>query len=288
MSMLLKDYPLIAVRDCTGKVVQVPRALQGVELYVAWADTRADRARIDGEMRAAIDRVAAQHRADVWRAMRDGWSPGEYDRVLADAVPRYEAVIQQYTVALQRATERWAMDEARRQARAPDTASAPASQIRTDAVVAQVDRQSARLESRIRAASDLSARAIAMQVQARVAEQVKNGERQGSLNESVPAAAIASVLSVGQIIESEGRLSAAAALVKSGATQALGLRLAQVVRTSVNDKRRCSVCTRLDLTTFDLPAQQAQFDAMPLPDPNCLGGTRYCRCGWLLRWVRET
>jgi hypothetical protein len=288
MSLLLKDYPLIAVRDCTGKTVQVPRQLQGVELYVAWADTRADRARIDGELRASVDRVAAQHRAEVWRAMRDGWSPGEYDRVLADAVPRYEAVIRQYTASLQRATERWAMDEARRQARSSDTESAPSSPIRTSAIVAQVDRQAGRLEARINSATDLSARAVAMQVQAKVAEQVKNGARQGSLTEALPASALAGILSVGQIVESEGRISAAASLVKSGTTAALGLRLAQVVRTSVNDRRRCSVCTKADGTTFDLPAQQAQFDAMPLPDPNCLGGTRFCRCGWLLRWVRET
>ena len=276
------------VQDCTGKWVTVPHPLVGVELFVAWADTRNERRAIDTAMQDAIEGVARGHRADVWRAMNDGWQSGEYDRVLSDAVPRYEAVIQEYTGRLQAATQRWAMDEARRQARSRETSDAPASGPVSEAsVVSQIQQQAGKLDARIESSSRIAAREIAQRVQAEVAGASRDGKRPARWASAITAASLAKpVLATGQIIESEGRLTAAANLVQSGATQQLGLRLSQVVRTSVNDPRRCSVCEDRSGTTYDLPRQQREFDAMPLPDPDCLGGTRFCRCGWLLRWVR--
>ena len=276
------------VRDCTGQWVAVPHPLVGVELFVAWADTRNERRAIDTAMQDAIEGVARGHRADVWRAMNDGWQSGEYDRVLSDAVPRYEAVIQEYTGRLQAATQRWAMDEARRQARSRETSDAPASGPVSEAsVVSQIQQQAGKLDARIESSSRIAAREIAQRVQAEVAGASRDGKRPARWASAISAASLAKpVLATGQIIESEGRLTAAANLVQSGATQQLGLRLSQVVRTSVNDPRRCSVCEDRSGTTYDLPRQQREFDAMPLPDPDCLGGTRFCRCGWLLRWVR--
>ena len=276
------------VQDCTGKWVAVPHPLVGVELFVAWADTRNERRAIDTAMQDAIEGVARGHRADVWRAMNDGWQSGEYDRVLSDAVPRYEAVIQEYTGRLQAATQRWAMDEARRQARSRETSDAPASGPVSEAsVISQIQQQAGKLDARIESSSRIAAREIAQRVQAEVAGASRDGKRPARWASAISAASLAKpVLATGQIIESEGRLTAAANLVQSGATQQLGLRLSQVVRTSVNDPRRCSVCEDRSGTTYDLPRQQREFDAMPLPDPDCLGGTRFCRCGWLLRWVR--
>ena len=276
------------VRDCTSQWVTVPHPLVGVELFVAWADTRNERRAIDTAMQDAIEGVARGHRADVWRAMNDGWQSGEYDRVLSDAVPRYEAVIQEYTGRLQAATQRWAMDEARRQARSRETSDAPASGPVSEAsVVSQIQQQAGKLDARIESSSRIAAREIAQRVQAEVAGASRDGKRPARWASAISAASLAKpVLATGQIIESEGRLTAAANLVQSGATQQLGLRLSQVVRTSVNDPRRCSVCEDRSGTTYDLPRQQREFDAMPLPDPDCLGGTRFCRCGWLLRWVR--
>jgi hypothetical protein len=276
------------VRDCTGQWVTVPHPLAGVELFVAWADTRNERRAIDTVMQDAIESVARGHRADVWKAMNDGWQSGEYDRVLADAIPRYEAVIQEYTGRLQAATQRWAMDEARRQARSRETSDAPASGPVSEAsAVSQIQQQAGRLDARIESSSRIAAREIAQRVQAEVAGASRDGKRPARWASTITAASLAKpVLATGQIIESEGRVTAAANLVQSGAIQQLGLRLSQVVRTSVNDPRRCSVCEDRSGTTYDLPRQQREFDAMPLPDPDCLGGTRFCRCGWLLRWVR--
>jgi hypothetical protein len=260
----------------------------GVELFVAWADTRNERQAIDAAMTQAIERVAMGHRADVFRAMRDGWQTGEYDRVLSEAIPRYEAVIKEYTGRLEGATERWAMAEAQRQARSRETSDTPGSGPVSEAsAVSQIQQQAGRLAGRIENSSRIAAREIAQRVQGEVASAVRDGERPSGWKSAIAAGSLVKpILATGQIIESEGRLTAAANLVQSGATQRLGLRLSQVVRTSVNDPRRCSVCEDLSGTTYDLPRQQRQFDDMPLPDPDCLGGTRYCRCGWLLRWVR--
>lgn len=276
------------VRDCTGQWVSVPHPLVGVELFVSWADTRSERRAIDAAMQDALEGVARGHRADVWRAMQDGWQTGEYDRVLADAIPRYEAVIADYTARLQAATQRWAMDEARRQARSRESSDAPgAGPVSEASAVSQIQQQAGKLEQRIENSSRIAAREIAQRVQAEVAGAARDGARPAKWATAISAASLAKpVLSTGQIIESEGRLTAAASLVESGATQRLGLRLSQVVRTSVNDPRRCSVCEERSGTSYDLPRQQREFDSMPLPDPDCLGGTRYCRCGWLLRWVR--
>lgn len=276
------------VRDCTGQWVMVPHALVGVELHVAWADTRSERRALDAAMQDAIEGVARGHRADVWRAMQDGWQSGEYDRVLSDAVPRYEAAIQDYTTRLQASTARWTMDEARRQARSRQTSDAPGSGPASEAsAVSQIQQQSSRLDARIESSGRIAAREIAQRVQAEVAGASRDGRRPARWASAISAASLAKpVVATGQIIESQGRLAAAANLVESGATQQLGLRLSQVVRTSVNDARRCSVCEGRSGTSYDLPRQQRQFEAMPLPDPDCLGGTRFCRCGWLLRWVR--
>ena len=278
----------IMVKDCTGKWVSVSHPLVGVEVYVAWADTRSERQAIDAAMTQAIEGVARGHRADVWQAMRDGWQTGEYDRVLSEAIPRYEAVIREYTARLEGATERWAMAEAQRQARSRETPQGGSGPVSEASVVSQIQGQSNRLASRIENSSRIAAREIAQRVQGEVASAVRDGERPSGWKSAIAAGSLVKpILATGQIIESEGRLTAAANLVQSGATQRLGLRLSQVVRTSVNDPRRCSVCEDLSGTTFDLPRQQRQFDEMPLPDPDCLGGTRYCRCGWLLRWVKS-
>jgi hypothetical protein len=281
-----KSAPVM-VRDCTGAWVTVSHPLSGVELHVAWADTRRDRAVIDADMQDAIEAVARTHRADVWRAMADGWQTGEYDRVLSEAVPRYERAIDEYTGRLQAAADRWAMDEARRQAQSRETRQGGSGPVSEGSAIAQIQAQAAKLETRIVNSSRIAAREVAMRVQGEVAAAARDGKKPSRWASAIVASSLVKpILSTGQIIESEGRISAAANLAQSGAAQAMGLRLAEVVRTSVNDMRRCRVCEKASGTAFELPRQQAEFDAMPLPDPNCLGGTRWCRCGWLLRWTR--
>lgn len=284
--MKLAPAPLL-VRDCTGRMVQVPRPLIGAELYVAWSDTRAQRARIDDAVASALDTVASRHRRAAWTALQNGWQAGEYDRVLADYVPEYERALGAYVQQMTAATERWAVDEARRVASdrsAPTTMARPAQ---TQAIAAQAQAQADRTAARTERGIGTTARAIAMRVQGEVAEAFANGARPGSWQSAITATSLAMpARAIGQVVESEGRIAAAASLAGSGRAAQMGLQLVGVVRTSVNDTRRCSICTARDGERYDLPADQREFEANPLPDPECLGGTRYCRCGYLLQWAR--
>ena len=65
------------------------------------------------------------------------------------------------------------------------------------------------------------------------------------------------------------------------------MRIIRAVRVSIEDVRRCPHCAEYDNTTFELPAQAAEWEAMPLPDPECAGGDERCRCGWLIVWGRQ-
>lgn len=274
-------------KDRTGQLVQVPRPLVGVEKHVAWADTRRIRQRLDNTLAQAIEDVARRHRADVWRSLQDGWQPGEYDGVLAQWVPSYERAIEGYTRSMGRAVEQWAADEARSQARSNDTPSQPGSRVAAMEVAQSVTATADRLQDRVAQGVGMSARQIASRVQSEVSDAWRNGERASTWKSAIAAASLAApARAVGQVVESEGRMLGAASLQSSGRAAELGVQLVAVVRTSVNDQRRCPICKDLDGTRFDLPRQMFAFENMPLPDPNCLGGTRWCRCGWLMVWAR--
>lgn len=287
MSLLFAPAPMVWDHDRTGQLVQVPRPLVGVEKHVAWADTRRIRQRLDNTLAQAIEDVARRHRADVWRSLQDGWQPGEYDGVLASWVPSYERAINTYTLSMNRAVEQWAADEARSQARSNDTPVQPGSRVAAMQVAQSVAVTSERLQERVTQGVGMSARQIASRVQSEVSDAWANGARAATWKSAITAVSLAApARAVGQIVESEGRMLGAASLQSSGRAAELGVTLTAVVRTSVNDTRRCPICKRADGTRFELPYQMREFEAMPLPDPNCLGGTRYCRCGWLMVWAR--
>lgn len=286
-SILLAESKGVRTRDVLGKWFDTHRPLVGVEKYVAWADTREVRAALDGRMEAELATVAAQHRASVWRALQDGWQSGEYDRVLAEAVPAYANVIRRYLGNVQSAVDQWTIDEAQRQAQDPDMVG-PTAPGRSAQLSNEANRLGAQLNNRIEDYVEVAARDIAQRVQRDVSNAYRDGANERSWASKITVASLAKpALSAGQLVESEGRVVAAAQLVQSGRAESMGLRPAQVVRTDVNDRRRCDHCKKLAGTTYDLPAQQREFERMPLPDPGCYGGILYCRCGWLIRWVRS-
>lgn len=285
-SLILKDVKPLQVKDVTGKWFSAHRPLVGIEKFVAWADTRAQRNALDASMEQALSRVAASHRVDVWRALRDGWQSGEYERVLDQAVPAYAAVIRRYLGGMQDLVYQWTIDEAERQARDPDSTGA-AAPARSSSLANNANRLGIQLDNRIEDYVEVASRSIATRVQQDVSNAYRDGAPESTWSSKITAASLAKpALSAGQLVESEGRVAAAAQLVQSGEAESMGLRPAQVVRTDVNDNRRCDHCKKLAGTSYNLPEQQREFEAMPLPDPGCYGGILYCRCGWLIRWVR--
>jgi hypothetical protein len=63
-----------------------------------------------------------------------------------------------------------------------------------------------------------------------------------------------------------------------------------VVRSSIPDGKRCSICAAADtgerVKVADYVTPGVGLELPPLPDPNCLGGAGRCRCGWFAIYSR--
>jgi hypothetical protein len=274
----------VIVIGADGRPFTAPAALQGVEAFVSWADNDDQRRAIDAALQLELDSIATRHRAETWRALRDGWQPGESAALLARFTPRYQRAYETYGRDIAMMVSRWTAEEAIRQGEA-DGRPRRRDMATSTALFRQVLTAADERMTRAAAGLDMAARDTATRVQSDVERAWRAGVKQRafvpvftSLAEGARAPA--------QMIESEGRVAAAADMVIQGEADGLGLEPARVVRTSIMDLRRCEVCADLSQTTFELPEQMAQWQAMPLPDPNCEGGAERCRCGWLVEWRR--
>jgi hypothetical protein len=274
----------VIVIGADGRPFTAPAALQGVETFVSWADNDDQRRAIDAALQLELDSIATRHRAETWRALRDGWQPGESAALLARFTPRYQRAYETYGRDIAMMVSRWTAEEAIRQGES-DGRPRRRDMATSTALFRQVLAAADERMTRAAAGLDMAARDTATRVQSDVERAWRAGVKQRafvpvftSLAEGARAPA--------QMIESEGRVAAAADMVIQGEADGLGLEPARVVRTSIMDLRRCEVCADLSQTTFELPEQMAQWQAMPLPDPNCEGGAERCRCGWLVEWRR--
>lgn len=252
------------------------RPLVGVECDVAWASNQAARAAMDRELVEEVDRIAKAHRAAVWNGLIDGWQPGEAAAIYDEFLPQYREAVQRYSTKVGRAVDTWAADELRRQQRrglpsvGPGVGAGPGEMPDADRVL-----------ERIGARIDISADEIANRVQGEVEQAWASGQARRDWSTRItPQGLSRSALSIGNALESEGRVAAA-----SGSASA-SLVVVEVVRTSVLDGKRCGVCADRDGTTYRFPEQRDEYEADPLPDPCCEGAPN-CRCGWLVVWGRR-
>jgi hypothetical protein len=275
--------PPIIVTDVDGRQFEAPAALKGVEVFVSWAADADDRALADRILNEELQDLATRHTREVYRALRDGWQPGEADALLAKWIPRYRDVLVGYGNGLAMNVSRAAVREAVRQGQATPARDPALAKTMFTQVAAEAGRRMDRASAGLSMAAD----EICRKVQADAAR--------AALTRIPVSTALTTLASVqlgrpasgaANIIESEGRVAAAADMVAEGVAEDLGLQPARVVRTSIRDLRRCEHCEQLSQTTFELPEQMAQWQRMPLPDPDCEGGAERCRCGWLVEWRR--
>jgi hypothetical protein len=277
-----KRAPII-VTDVDGRQFEAPAALKGVEVFVSWAADADDRALADRILNEELQDLATRHTREVYRALRDGWQPGEADALLAKWIPRYRDVLVGYGNGLAMNVSRAAVREAVRQGQATPARDPALAKTMFTQVAAEAGRRMDRASAGLSMAAD----EICRKVQADAARAALT-----RIPVSTALTALASVQlgrpasGAANIIESEGRVAAAADMVAEGVAEDLGLQPARVVRTSIRDLRRCEHCEQLSQTTFELPEQMAQWQRMPLPDPDCEGGAERCRCGWLVEWRR--
>ena len=255
-----------------GMPFESPVALVGVETQVEWASIDRSRAALDAAFDAEIERLADTHRADTWAALRDGWQPGEREEVRQRARDRYFAAIERYANATRGVVTEHAAREMERQARG----NLPTVEGEVQALPPLPDTE------RVRAS--IAAEEMASRVQSEVEQAWAAGvPRQSFASRLTVAGLTRPGKAVGNAIESTGRLEAARNL----AARNPGLVIKAVVRSSVRDRNRCQVCKDRHGTQYELPRQMAEFEAMPLPDPDCLGTALRCRCGWLIEWGRR-
>lgn len=264
--------PMQTVIGADGMPFESPVALVGVETQVEWASIDRSRAALDAAFDAEIERLANTHRADTWAALRDGWQPGEREEVRQRARDRYFAAIERYANATRGVVTEHAAREMERQARG----SLPTVEGEAQALPPLPDTE------RVRAS--IAAEEMASRVQSEVEQAWAAGVPRQSFASRITVAGLTrSGKAVGNAIESTGRLEAARDL----AARNPGLVIKAVVRSSVLDRNRCQVCEDRHGTQYELPRQMAEFEAMPLPDPQCLGTDKRCRCGWLIEWGRQ-
>ena len=264
--------PMQTVIGADGMPFQSPVALVGVETQVEWASIDRSRAALDAAFDAEIERLANTHRADTWAALRDGWQPGEREEVRQRARDRYFAAIERYANATRGVVAEHAAREMERQARG----NLPTVEGEAQALPPLPDTE------RVRAS--IAAEEMASRVQSEVEQAWAAGVPRQSFSSRLTVAGLTrSGKAVGNAIESTGRLEAARNL----AARNPGLVIKAVVRSSVRDRNRCQVCKDRHGIQYELPRQMAEFEAMPLPDPDCLGTALRCRCGWLIEWGRR-
>ena len=253
------------------------RPLVGVECDVAWASNQAARAAMDRELVEEIDRIAKEHRIVIWNGLIDGWQPGEAAAIYDEYLPKYREAVQRYATKVGRAVDTWSADELRRQQRrglpsvGPGVGAGPGEMPDADRVL-----------ERIGARIDISADEIANRVQGEVEQAWASGQARRDWSTRItPQGLSRSAVSIGNALESEGRVAAASGSASSS------LVVVEVVRTSVLDGNRCGVCAERDGTTYRFPEEREEYEADPLPDPECDGGASRCRCGWLVVWGRR-
>ena len=283
-SVSMRDAPGVQVIGADGRPWTAPAALEGVEVFVTWADNDDERRGMDQALNDALEVVANRHRAATWKALRDGWQPGEAAAVLNKFLPQYRAAMETYGRDIAMMVSRWTVEEAVRQGEADGTPRRRSMEAST-ALFSQVRDAADQRMNRAASGLMMAAEETARRVQSDVETAWRSGIPRRSFAPTFTALASPARPSA-QLIESEGRVAAAADMAVGGEAESLGLEPARVVRTSVMDRRRCGHCANLSQTTFNLPEELARWEAMPLPDPGCAGGAARCRCGWLVEWRR--
>lgn len=275
--------PPIIVTDVDGRQFEAPAALKGIEVFVSWAQDADDRALADRILNEELQDLATRHTREVYRALRDGWQPGEADALIAKWMPRYRDVLVGYGNGIAMNVSRATVREAVRQGQAAPARDPALARTMFPQIAAEANRRMDRASAGLSMAAD------------EICRRVQTDAARAALTRIPVSTALTALAAVtlgrpaagaANIIESEGRVAAAADMVTEGVAEDLGLQPARVVRTSIRDLRRCEHCERLSQTTFELPQQMAEWQRMPLPDPDCEGGAERCRCGWLVEWRR--
>jgi len=275
----------VLVLDANGKEFLAPRELRPEEQVVGWVDLADQRQDLDEKLMMSIEAIASAHRNAVREALKNGWQAGERDRIYFFFLDLYSKSLSNNAAMLRASVESDVFDEAKRSL--PD---APVNTMSAEAVEAgtvALANASSQQFAQAAAMTQTAAETIANRVQTEIENALLAGADPATwVSRITPLGLLDSARDSRNMVEAAARTAA-----YSQAPAAVGAVPTYVVRSSIPDGNRCSICAAADTgervkVSDYISADKSSLNLPPLPDPNCLGGAGRCRCGWFAIYAR--
>lgn len=275
----------VLVVGADGKEFLAPRELRPEELVVGWVTLAENRYDLDRLLMMVLEALAVQHRNEVIAALRNGWQAGERDAIYNKFLVLYGNALTDNATKLRASVVADVLGEAKTSAADALVTTMTADQVQAGvaAMGALADQQFARAA----ALTQTAAETIANRVQTEVENAMLSGADAATWASRItPAGLLSSALDSRNLVEAAARSAGYAK-----APEAVGMVPTYVVRSSIPDGNRCSICAAADTgervkVSDYITADKSALQLPPLPDPNCLGGAGRCRCGWFAIYSR--
>jgi hypothetical protein len=267
-----------------GKEFLAPRELRPEELVVGWVTLAESRQDLDAKLSMSIEAIASAHRGAVKEALKNGWQAGERDAIYAKFLDLYNQSLAGNAAQLRTAVEGDVLDEARKSLPDAPANTMPATEV-ANASAAMANMSSAQF-ARAAALTQTAAETICNRVQTEVENALLAGADAATwVSRITPLGLLDSARDSRNMVEAAARTATYAQ-----APTAVGAVPTYVVRSSIPDGKRCSICAAADtgerVKVADYVTAGVGLELPPLPDPNCLGGAGRCRCGWFAIYSR--
>ena len=267
-----------------GKEFLAPRELRPEELVVGWVTLAESRQDLDAKLSMSIEAIASAHRGAVKEALKNGWQAGERDAIYAKFLDLYNQSLAGNAAQLRTAVEGDVLDEARKSLPDAPANTMPAAEV-ANASAAMANMSNAQF-ARAAALTQTAAETICNRVQTEVENALLAGADAATwVSRITPLGLLDSARDSRNMVEAAARTATYAQ-----APTAVGAVPTYVVRSSIPDGKRCSICAAADtgerVKVADYVTAGVGLELPPLPDPNCLGGAGRCRCGWFAIYSR--
>ena len=267
-----------------GKEFLAPRELRPEELVVGWVTLAESRQDLDAKLSMSIEAIASAHRGAVKEALKNGWQAGERDIIYYKFLDLYSKALSNNAAQLRTAVQGEVLDEARKSLPDAPANTMPAAEV-ADASAAMATMSNAQF-AQAAALTQTAAETITNRVQTEVENALLAGADPATwVSRITPLGLLDSARDSRNMVEAAARTATYAQ-----APTAVGAVPTFVVRSSIPDGKRCSICAAADtgerVKVSDYVTPGVGLELPPLPDPNCLGGAGRCRCGWFAIYSR--
>jgi len=267
-----------------GKEFLAPRELRPEELVVGWVTLAESRQDLDAKLSMSIEAIASAHRGAVKEALKNGWQAGERDIIYYKFLDLYSKALSNNAAMLRTAVQGEVLDEARKSLPDAPANTMPAAEV-ADASAAMATMSNAQF-AQAAALTQTAAETITNRVQTEVENALLAGADPATwVSRITPLGLLDSARDSRNMVEAAARTATYAQ-----APTAVGAVPTFVVRSSIPDGKRCSICAAADtgerVKVADYVTPGVGLELPPLPDPNCLGGAGRCRCGWFAIYSR--